>query len=191
MNPPPGEVRPGWAGRGSVRFTRFLVEFGIAIMLLLLIGPLGLAIAGMDHSWIVDIPVVVAVAIAAAAGVLYLKNERAGVMDGKLYRVSAFGRMRTWPVAAFNEVVRVQISVGVGWYSEWPIISPAVIDADLLVSEDGHVVTSFTAMWPRNGLSGLWGAMGLQVRQPWHGPVGIKELRGRYAGAVPMLPSSW
>jgi hypothetical protein len=191
MNMPPFQVRPGWTGRGSGRFTRFLVEFVIATTLFLVLAPLGLAVSGMDNSWIVDIPVVLTVAIAGSAGLLYLKNQRAGVIDGELYRVSAFGRRRRWPISAFHEVVRVQITVGEGWYSEWPVISPAVFDADLLVNERGLVVTSFTGMWPRNGLSRLWGAMGLRVSQPWHGPVRMKELRRRYVGAVPILPSSW
>ena len=192
MNMPPFEVRPGWTGRGSARFTRFLIELGIATMLFLVLAPLGLAISGMDNSWIIDIPVVITVGIAGSASLLYLKNQRAGVIDGELYRVSAFGRRRRWPVSALHEVVRVQITVGEGWSSEWPvIISPAVFDADLLVSERGLVVTSFTGMWPRNGLNRLWGAMGLRVSQPWNGPVRIKELRRRYVGAVPILPSSW
>jgi hypothetical protein len=191
MDLPTLEVRPGWAGRGSVRLTRFLVELGVAIIVSLIVSPVGLAIAGMDHSWIIDIPLVSAVGIAGAAFLLYLKNARVGIVDGELYRVSAFGQRHNWPIAKFYEVVRVQITVGLGWSSDWPFISPGVIDADLLVGARGLVVTSFTGMWPRHGLSRLWGAMGLRVRQPWHGTVSVKELRRRYAGAVPILPSSW
>ena len=191
MDLPTVEVRPGWAGRSGDRLNRFLVQFGIAIIFFLIVGPVGLAIAGMDHGWIVDIPVVTAVGIAGAAFLLYLKNGRVGIVDGQLYRVSAFGQWHSWPTATFYEVVRVQITVGLGWSSEWPSISPVVIDADLLVGEGGFVVTSFTGIWPRNGLSRLWGAMGLRVKQPWHGTVSVKELRRRYAGAVPILPSSW
>jgi hypothetical protein len=114
MNTPPVEVRPSWTGRGSARFTRFLVESVIATTLFLVLAPVGLGVLGMDNSWIVDIPVVLTVAIAGSAGILYLKNQRAGVIDGELYRVSAFGRRRRWPISIFHEVVRVQITVGEG-----------------------------------------------------------------------------
>jgi hypothetical protein len=88
------------------------------------------------------------------------------------------------------EVVRVHAVSG-GPSSEDEIGVNATLEADLLVDKRGRVVTSFTAVWPQEALAELWRAAGLQVLRPWSTPVGVREIRHRYPGALPALQEDY
>lgn len=183
------EVRPSWIGKSSASFTRFLFGCGVGIPILLVIVPLVLAGQGMASAWLIDIPIAAAVGIAAGAGLLYVVNERVGVLNGCLYQVTAFGRRRSWRMSELHEIVRVHLRVG-GWTSELWDIEEGVVDADLVVSAEGRAVVSFTGWWDRNALTTVWAATRLPIREPWRRPATVQEVRARYPGAVPWLPLS-
>jgi hypothetical protein len=184
---PPAEVRPNWLGRSSARFTGVLVTGGIAVLIGLVIGPV---LSNMPNAWIVDIPIVALVAIAAAGTLFYVLNERVGVLDGTLYRTTAFRRRRSWPISELREIVRVHIRVG-GWTSEMWNVEEGVVDADLVVSKEGRAMASLTGWWEPEQLTALWAATGLRIHEPWRkSAITVQEVRARYPGAVPWLPLS-
>jgi hypothetical protein len=139
-------------------------------------------------AWI-DIPIALVVAIVAGAGWLYFRNERVGVAGEFLYRVGMFGRRRRWSLRDLASVVRVQVIAGTylsNKAADYSLPTRTVLSADVVVSNAGRAVQSFTG-WPERELDGLWSEANLPVVHPWTAPVGVRELRQWYPGAVPAL----
>ena len=138
---------------------------------------------------VIDIPVGLTAAVGAGLVWLYFHNERAGFADGFVYRVGMFGRRHRWPLHELADVIRVRVIAGTFLSSEAHDVNlptRTVLTADIVVGHDGRAVQSFTG-WPEVAMDGLWQAARLKVVRPWAHPVGVRELRQRYPGAVPAL----
>lgn len=158
-----------------------LFKFAIGLLILLVGFPFAVFGSEMPGGLIIDVPIVALVLIALVIGLLYLHNQRVGIDDGRLFRVTAFGLRRKWPIDQLREIVRVRVRVGGLTF---------VVDSDLVIDLHGRAVASFTAFWEREELTALWTSVSLPVHEPWPESTNAREVRSRYPGAVPWLPTS-